>query len=110
MHFRKPQGGDGGAASRQRKKPRRSGGGERPRDHVLTQADLDLLPEKDYKYYDGLPDTDLAKEAKRLKITLNGEVNRSHVVEKVLIEANADAEYKYGILEILPDGWGFMRS
>ena len=109
MHFRKPQGGDGNAASRQRKKPRRQGG-ERPRDHALTQADLDLLPEKDYAHYEKLSDAELAKEAKKLKITLNGEVNRSHVVERVLVEANPEAEYKYGILEILPDGWGFMRS
>lgn len=111
MHFRKPQGGDGGATSRQqqRRKPRRSGG-ERPRDHVLTQADLDLLPEKDYKFYESLSDPDLAKEAKKLKITLNGEVGRSSVVEKVLMSANPDAEYKNGVLEILQDGWGFMRS
>jgi transcription termination factor Rho len=110
MHFRKPQGGDGGAMSRQKRKPRRGGGGERPRDHVLTQADLDLLPEKDYKHYESLSDTDLAKEAKKLKITLNGEVGRSQVVEKVLMGANPEAEYKNGILEILQDGWGFMRS
>jgi transcription termination factor Rho len=110
MHFRKPQGGDGNA-SRQRKKPRRGGGGgERPREHVLTQADLDLLPEKDYKFYEELSDTDLAKEAKKLKVQLNGEARRSVVVEKVLMEANPDAEYKYGVLEILPDGWGFLRS
>ena len=77
--------------SRQKRKPRRGGGGERPRDHVLTQADLDLLPEKDYKHYESLPDTDLAKEAKKLKITLNGEVGRSQVVEKVLMAANPEA-------------------
>ena len=110
MHFRKPQGGDGNPASRQRKKSRRGGGGERPREHQLTQADLDLLPEKDYKYYEELSDADLAKEAKKLKIQLNGETSRSVVVEKVLIEANPDAAYKYGVLEILPDGWGFLRA
>lgn len=110
MHFRKPQGGDGNPASRQRKKSRRGGGGERPREHTLTQADLDLLPEKDYRYYEELSDTELAKEAKRLKIQLNGEASRSVVVEKVLIEANPDAVYKSGVLEILPDGWGFLRA
>ena len=104
MHFRKPQGGDGNPASRQRKKSRRGGGGERPREHTLTQADLDLLPEKDYRYYEELSDTELAKEAKRLKIQLNGEASRSVVVEKVLIEANPDAVYKSGVLEILRDG------
>src|SRR5688500_5870148 len=110
MHFRKPQGGDGNPASRQRKKSRRGGGGERPREHTLTQADLDLLPEKDYRYYEELTDTELAKEAKRLKIQLNGEASRSVVVEKVLIEANPEAVYKSGVLEILPDGWGFLRA
>jgi transcription termination factor Rho len=107
MHFRKPTGADGG--SRQRKKgPRRE---PRPRDYVLTQADLDLLPEKDYRHFDNLSDAELAKEAKKLSIDINGST-RNSVVEAVLTEANREfgAEYKAGILEILPDGWGFLRA
>src|SRR5207249_1730983 len=54
---------------------------------------------------------ELAKEAKKLKISLNGS-RRSDVIEAVLIEANKEsgAEYKYGVLETLPDGWGFLRQ
>ncbi|MBA3725010.1 MAG: transcription termination factor Rho [Armatimonadetes bacterium] len=110
MHFRKPSGAEPNSASRQRNK----GGGRRdnrPREHVLTQADLDQLPTTDYKHFDTMADTALAKEAKKYKITLNGS-SRSAVVEAVMIETNSEsgAIYKSGVLEILPDGWGFLRQ
>jgi transcription termination factor Rho len=78
---------------------------------VLTQEDLDLLPATDYKHFDSMTDVALAKEAKKYKITLNGSA-RSDVVEAVMIEANREfgAVYKGGVLEILPDGWGFLRQ
>ncbi|HET6645145.1 MAG TPA: hypothetical protein VFG65_06575, partial [Fimbriimonadales bacterium] len=109
MHFRKPSGGDSNNASRQRNK--RRGNINRPREHVLTQEDLDLLPATDYKHFDSMTDVALAKEAKKYKITLNGSA-RSDVVEAVMIEANREfgAVYKGGVLEILPDGWGFLRQ
>lgn len=112
MHFRKPSGGDAGS-SRQRKK----GGGQRrqpqpPREHVLTQADLDMIPETDYRHFDGMSDAELVKEAKKYKLTLNGSTSRSDVIEALLTEANREfgAEYRSGVLEILPDGWGFLRK
>lgn len=94
---------------------RRKGGGprrdNRPREHVLSQADLELLPETDYKHFDAMTDGDLAKEAKKHKIALNGASTRSAVIEAVLVEVNREfgAEYRSGVLEILPDGWGFLR-
>jgi transcription termination factor Rho len=57
-----------------------------------------------------MSDEELLKEAKRLKISVNG-VSRSEVIEALLIETNKDkgAEYRNGVLEIMPEGWGFLR-
>ncbi len=69
-----------------------------------------MLPEIDYAHFDQMSDEDLVKEAKRLKISVNG-VTRSEVIEALLIETNKDkgAEYRSGVLEIMPEGWGFLR-
>lgn len=114
MHFRKP-GSDPLDQGR-----RRGGGGQRggkrgrekaPRELPLTQADLDLLPEIDYAHFDAKSDAELVKEAKKLKLELNG-TSRGDIVEQILIETNREfgAEYRTGVLEMLPDGWGFLRQ
>ncbi|MBL8088564.1 MAG: transcription termination factor Rho [Chthonomonas sp.] len=53
--------------------------------------------------------TDLAKECKKAKIDLSSD--RSAVIEMLLEKTNAEQEaiYGKGILEILHDGWGFLR-
>jgi transcription termination factor Rho len=113
MHFRKP-GSDPldpmprhGGQRRGKKRPRE----KMPREMPLTQADLDLLPELDYAYFDSKTDSELVKEAKRLKLELNG-TTRGDIVEQILVETNRDfgAEYRTGVLELLPDGWGFLRQ
>lgn len=110
MHFRKPSGSDSNNPSRQRRKSK-GGRQDRPREPQITQADLDLLPDKDYAFYDSLSDAELVKEAKKLSISLNG-ASRHQIVEQILVEANKEngAEYRSGVLELLPEGWGFMRQ
>lgn len=112
MHFRKP-GSDPldptpRHSGQRRKKRQRE---KMPREMPLTQADLELLPELDYAYFDSKSDAELIKEAKKLKIELNG-TTRGEIVEQILIETNRDfgAEYRTGVLELLPDGWGFLRQ
>jgi len=112
MHFRKPgtttETTEKTNSSRRRKRNRRQ---EDFREPTLSQVDLQLLPEKDYNYYDSMDDKDLMAEARRLNLPING-MARSEVVEAVLIEANKEhgAEYRTGVLEVMPDGWGFLRQ
>ena len=73
-------------------------------------SDLEGLPEKDFNYFDQLSPTDLAKAAKSAKISITD--NTKHeVIEQLLNHANGEfgAIYARGILEILNDGWGFLR-
>lgn len=112
MHFRRMSGGESDSSQRQRRrKGKPSGRDSRMRDQPMSQADLDLLPEIDYAHFDSMTDAALAKEAKKLNISVNGS-SRSSVVEAVLIETNREfgAEYRTGILEMMPDGWGFLRQ
>lgn len=50
---------------------------------------------------------DLAKAAKKAKISLD--VDKGVVIESLLKQANPDAVYRTGILELMNDGWGFLR-
>src|SRR5690606_12674910 len=86
-----------------RRRPQRQ-----PRDH--DQRDLENLPEIDFNHFDRMTATDLAKAAKKAKISVDQE--RDLVIEQLLQDINAEHEavYKKGILEILPDGWGFLRQ
>jgi transcription termination factor Rho len=73
------------------------------------QADLELLPEKDYNHFDQMTTAELAKAAKSAKISVDRP--RGDVLEELLIKTNEEtgALYAKGILEILNDGWGFLR-
>lgn len=112
MHFRKPgtiaESTEKTNSSRRRKRNRRQ---ETFREPTLSQADLELLPEKDYSYYDALEDKELLAEARKFNIPVNG-MARSEVVEAVMQEANKEfgAEYRTGVLEVMSDGWGFLRQ
>ena len=91
---------------------RRSRGGGRNREGLpkLDQAShLELLPEKDYNFFDQMTTAELAKAAKSAKISVDRP--RAEVLEELLLKANEEHEaiYARGILEILNDGWGFLR-
>lgn len=99
-------------------RPRKSDGGRRggPRGRnreglprIDQASDLELLPEKDYNLFDQMTTAELAKAAKAAKISMDKP--RAEVLEELLIKANEEfgAIYARGILEILNDGWGFLR-
>lgn len=99
-HTFRPRKSDGG---------RRRGGGNR-RDGLPrtdSQSDLEQLPEIDYNHFDRMTATELAKACKSAKISMDG--TRADALEHLLEKANPDAIYARGILELLNDGWGFLR-
>jgi len=73
-------------------------------------SDLENLPQVDYNHYDRMTAAELLKEAKKAKVS--PELDRNSVIEALLLKANEEhgAIYKRGILELLPDGWGFLRK
>lgn len=104
MHqFRPRKSADGGGQNRRRK---RGGAGQMPKTDL---SDLEQMPEVDYAHFDSMTPAELAKAAKAAKIPLS--TSRSEVIEQ-LLNVNLDVEgltYGRGILEILNDGWGFLR-
>ncbi|MBL8066654.1 MAG: transcription termination factor Rho [Chthonomonadaceae bacterium] len=97
-------------------RPRKSEGGQAKRRHyrrntrpdVDITADLENLPEIDFNHFDKMTATELAKVAKKLKVSIDQE--RSWVIEQVLEATNSDWIFRKGVLDILPDGWGFLRK
>lgn len=79
-------------------------------DHAV---DLELLPELDYNHFDQMSPTDIAKAAKAAKMpaTLLTSMPRHEFLEQLLAAVNQEHEaiYAKGILELLNDGWGFLR-
>lgn len=73
-----------------------------------VSSDLENLPEIDYNHFDMMTATELAKVAKKLKVSIDQP--RAQVIEQVLESTNAECIYRRGILDILPDGWGFLRK
>jgi transcription termination factor Rho len=74
------------------------------------QADLELLPEKDYNHFDQMTPAALLKEAKAAKLDAKT-LLRHELIERLLPIVNADKEavYAKGVLDMMPDGWGFLR-
>lgn len=72
-----------------------------------NSTDLELLSEIDYNHFDQMAPAELAKLAKKAKISLD--LPRHEVVAQLLQQANPDALYATGILELMNDGWGFLR-
>jgi transcription termination factor Rho len=101
--FRQPKSGGGPQQNRRFKKSRQG------LPQTDSQSDLELLPDIDYNHFDQMSPAELAKVCKAAKISMDGA--RPAVIEQLLAEANAEAGaiYAKGILEILPDGWGFIR-
>ncbi len=102
-HVFRPRKSDGNQGNQnRRRRPQRQ-----PRDN--DQRDLENLPEIDFNHFDQLSATDLAKAAKKAKISLD--IERDLVIEQLLAQVNEEhgAVYKKGVIEILNDGWGFLR-
>lgn len=104
-HTFRPRKADGGSGNR-----RRHG---RQRSHGLPQvdqpSDLEQLPEIDYNHFDRMSATELAKACKAAKISLEG--SRAEAIEALLEKTNAEsgALYAKGVLEVMNEGWGFLR-
>ncbi|MFQ3678208.1 MAG: transcription termination factor Rho [Fimbriimonadaceae bacterium] len=97
-------------------RPRKSDGGRRRQrsnreglPKTDQASDLENLPEIDFNHFDQMTPAALMKAAKAAK--LSTDLTRHEVIEQLLLRANADKEVTYarGILEIMPDGWGFLR-
>lgn len=71
-------------------------------------SELELLPEVDFNHFDQMSPTDLAKECKKQKLSMD--IDRAEIIEALLAKANPDAIYQEGILEMMKDGWGFLRQ
>lgn len=89
-------------------RPRRNRQRDRPRDD--HPSDLEQLPEIDYNHFDSMEPAELLKAAKAAKIPTS--FSRAEVLENLLEKTNEPegAIYKRGILELLQDGWGFLRQ
>jgi transcription termination factor Rho len=74
------------------------------------QADLENLPEIDFNHFDRMTPADLLKAAKKAKLDPKT-LLRHELIEQLLVLANEEFEavYSRGILDLLPDGWGFLR-
>lgn len=104
-HQFRPRKGDGGGNNQNRRRGRSREGLPK----VDNQADLEQMPELDYNKFDQMAPAELAKLAKKQKISIDQP--RNVVIEQLLLASNAEAGAVYGrgILEILNDGWGFLR-
>jgi transcription termination factor Rho len=76
------------------------------------EAEMQPKPKEtvDFKQLWQQPLSDLRRRAKRLGIT--GDVDDKAELIYYILRASAEepgSEYAWGILEILPDGWGFLR-
>lgn len=92
---------------KQQENPRRRGRSREGLPKVDNQSDLESLPEIDYAHYAALTPAQLLKEVKAAK--LSPEMLQHEILEALLEKANPEAIYGRGILEILNDGWGFLR-
>ena len=99
-HAFRPRKSDAGAGKRRYRRHRE--------ERMDISTDLENLPEIDYNHFDKMTATELAKVAKKLKVSIDQE--RSAVIEQLLEGTNTDCLYRKGILEVLPDGWGFLRK
>jgi transcription termination factor Rho len=76
-------------------------------EHMDISADLENLPTVDYAHFDKMSATELAKEAKKAKLSLDDA--RNLVIEQLLEAANPDSLYRRGVFEMMNEGWGFLR-
>ncbi len=108
-HVFRPRKTDGGG-NQNRNRPHNNNRRKNPnREREDLASDLEQLPEIDFNHFDQMSNTDLAKAAKKAKISLD--LERHKVIEELLAKANEEhgSIYKQGVLELLNDGWGFLR-
>ena len=105
-----PEGGGGNANNGNNGMRRQRGRGREGMPKTDPQTDLELLPEIDYNHFDQMTPAGLLKEAKSAKIDPKS-LLRHELVEKLLVHANQDKEaiYSRGVLDLMSDGWGFLR-
>jgi transcription termination factor Rho len=105
-HQFRPRKSDGGGGGQRRGRGRSREGLPR----TDNASDLEALPEQDFNYFDQLTPTELAKASKSAKISI-ADKTKHEVIEQLLNFTNAEqgAIYARGILEVLNDGWGFLR-
>lgn len=113
--FRKRQGNAGNSNSNQNNNNqnnnrRRRRGGNEGLPKGESQADLENLPELDFSHFDAMAPSELLKIAKKNKIS--ADLLKYEVIENLLPKVNEDKEavYAKGILEVMNDGWGFLRK
>ncbi len=108
-HSFRPKGGGGGGGGMGGGNRRKRGPSRQGLPQIDNQAELEQLPEIDFNHFDQMTPVELAKECKKAKIDLD--TDRSKVIEQLVQKANSDQEVLYatGILELLNDGWGFLR-
>jgi transcription termination factor Rho len=99
---RKPQDGQGQGQGR-----RRGRGGREGLPRIDNQVDLESLPEIDFNHFDQMTPAALLKEAKAAKLSPN--LLRHELMEQLLEKANPECVYARGVLDLLNDGWGFLR-
>jgi len=74
---------------------------------IDNQFEAEALPEIDFNHYDRLAPAELLKEVKAAKLSPD---QPRHVLMETLVQlANPESAYGRGILEILNDGYGFLR-
>lgn len=105
-HQFRPRKNDGGGQQQRRGRGRSREGMPK----ADLQSDLENLPEIDYNHFDQMTPADLLKAAKSAKLDPKS-LLRHELIEQLLPIKNAEHEATYarGILEILNDGWGFLR-
>lgn len=75
----------------------------------MDQVDFDQLPEIDFNHFALMPTAELLKAAKAAK--LSPDLLKEELIEQLLVRANQEhgAIYARGVLELLNEGWGFLR-
>ena len=75
-----------------------------------SPTELENMPEHDFSSFDAMAPADLLKIAKKNKVS--AELLKHEVIEALLPIVNAEKEaiYSKGILELMNDGWGFLRK
>ncbi len=105
-HQFRPRKNDGGGNNNNNRRRRPTRGREGLPN--TDQADLEGLPEVEYGTFDQMTIADLAKAAKAAKLSTTTNT-RQEVMEQLLFKANPDEQYGRGVLELMNDGWGFLR-
>ncbi len=108
--FRQRQGQGGGNNQNNNNRRRRNNRANEGLPKGDSQIDLESIPEHDFSELDAMSPADLLKIAKKAKIS--ADLLKHEVIEELLPIMNKEKEPQYakGILELMNDGWGFLRK